>query len=102
MAPIRPEMMSRKASARGGPVSERLVFTVEEAGKLLGLGRNAAYDGAKRGDIPTIRVGRLLRVPKAPFLKMLGADLGVSPPHASGADLDNAKEKSRGNDAADL
>jgi hypothetical protein len=27
------------------------------------LGRNASYAAAKRGDIPTIRIGKLLRVP---------------------------------------
>jgi excisionase family DNA binding protein len=51
---------------------ERLVYTVPEAGRLLGLGRNAAYDAAKRGDIPTLRIGRLLLVPKVPFHRMLG------------------------------
>jgi excisionase family DNA binding protein len=50
---------------------ERLVYTVPEAGRLLGLGRNAAYDAAKRGDIPTLKIGRLLLVPKIPFHRML-------------------------------
>ena len=41
-----------------------LTLTVPEAGKrYFNLSRNAAYDAAERGDIPTIRVGRLLRVP---------------------------------------
>jgi excisionase family DNA binding protein len=55
--------------------AERLVYTVPEAGRLLGLGRNAAYAAAKRGDIPTIRMGRLLRVPKGPLHRLLGAEL---------------------------
>jgi hypothetical protein len=38
---------------------------------MLGLNKNAAYAAAKRGDIPTIRIGKLLRVPKAAFEKML-------------------------------
>jgi hypothetical protein len=39
-------------------------LTVPDAGKLYyGLGRNASYAAAARGDIPTIKVGRLLRVP---------------------------------------
>ena len=50
---------------------ERLVYTIPEAGRLLGLGRNAAYDAAKRGEIPTSRIGRLLLVPKIPFHRML-------------------------------
>jgi excisionase family DNA binding protein len=50
---------------------QRLVYEVPEAGAMLGLTRNASYDAAKRGDIPTIRFGKLLRVPKAAFHKML-------------------------------
>ena len=49
----------------------RLVYEVPEAGQMLGLNRNAAYAAAKRGDIPVIRIGRLLRVPKVAFDRML-------------------------------
>ena len=42
---------------------DRLVLDVPEAGAKLGLGRNASYAAAKRGDLPTIKIGRLLRVP---------------------------------------
>lgn len=52
--------------------AERLVYTVPQAGRLLGLSRNGAYEAAKRGELPTIRVGRLLLVPKARFQQMLG------------------------------
>jgi hypothetical protein len=39
-------------------------LTVPEAGRrYFSLGRNASYEAARRGDIPTIRIGRLLRVP---------------------------------------
>jgi ribosomal protein S14 len=38
-------------------------LTVPEAGRrYFGLGRNASYEAARRGDLPTIRIGRLLRV----------------------------------------
>jgi excisionase family DNA binding protein len=50
---------------------KRLVYEVPEAGEMLGLNRNAAYAAAKRGDIPTIRIGKLIRVPKAAFNQML-------------------------------
>ena len=53
------------------PPAERLVYTVPEAGCLLGLSRNGSYEAAKRGEIPTIRVGRLLLVPKAAFHRMI-------------------------------
>ena len=50
---------------------KRLVYEVPEAGAMLGLTRNGSYEAAKRGDIPTIRIGKLLRVPKVAFNKML-------------------------------
>ena len=41
-----------------------LTISVPQAGKrYFGLCRNAAYDAAARGEIPTIKIGRLLRVP---------------------------------------
>ena len=41
-----------------------LTISVPEAGKkYFGLSRNAAYDAAARGDLPVIKIGRLLRVP---------------------------------------
>ncbi len=43
---------------------EPKTLTVPEAGKIyFGISRNASYEAAARGDIPTIRIGRLLRVP---------------------------------------
>jgi excisionase family DNA binding protein len=46
-------------------------MTVPEAGARLGLGRNASYEAAARGDIPVIRLGKLMRVPKVAFERML-------------------------------
>jgi hypothetical protein len=34
-----------------------------DAGKMLGLRRGSTYAAAERGDIKTIRFGRLLKVP---------------------------------------
>ena len=43
---------------------EKLTISVPEAGKIYyGLSRNGSYAAAARGEIPTIRVGRLKRVP---------------------------------------
>jgi Helix-turn-helix domain len=47
-------------------------LTVPEAGRrYFDLGRNASYEAARRGDIPTIRIGRLLRVPVIALERML-------------------------------
>jgi excisionase family DNA binding protein len=49
-------------------------MSVPEAGrKYLGLKRDASYRAAKRKDIPTVSVGRLLRVPKRAMERLLDA-----------------------------
>jgi hypothetical protein len=49
-----------------------LTITVPEAGKkYFDLSRDASYAAAQRGDIPTIRIGRLLRVPVAAMERKL-------------------------------
>jgi hypothetical protein len=49
-------------------------MTVPEAGELyFGLSRNASYAAAERGEIPTIRIGKLLRVPVRALEEMLNA-----------------------------
>jgi hypothetical protein len=51
---------------------EPKTISVPEAGRVyFDLGRNAAYEAARRGDIPTIRIGRLLRVPVVAMERML-------------------------------
>ena len=50
---------------------ESLVYDLVEAGALLGLNKNASYAAAKRGDFPTIRIGKLIKVPKAAFHAMI-------------------------------
>ncbi|MGC2198878.1 MAG: helix-turn-helix domain-containing protein [Stellaceae bacterium] len=57
-------------------------YTVPEAGDLLRIGRNQAYAAAKRGEIPTIKIGRSLRVPKLAFNRLLKAAV-PRPPSAS-------------------
>lgn len=50
----------------------RLTISVPEAGKrFFNLSRNGSYAAAERGEIPTIRIGRLLRVPIRALEKML-------------------------------
>jgi hypothetical protein len=51
-----------------------LTISVPEAGRrYFGLSRNGSYDAAARGDIPTIKIGRLLRVPVRALERMLDA-----------------------------
>ena len=55
----------------------KLVYTVEEAGRLLGIGRSAAYEAARSGEIPVIRIGRRWLVSKIALDRML-AEAGQS------------------------
>jgi Helix-turn-helix domain len=49
-----------------------LTISVPEAGKkYFGLSRNASYEAAARGEIPTIKIGRLLKVPVVALDRML-------------------------------
>jgi excisionase family DNA binding protein len=43
---------------------ERLVWTVPEAGRMLGISRAHAYELVARGELPHLRLGRRLVVPK--------------------------------------
>lgn len=50
---------------------EKLVLTVDEAAKLLGVSRPTAYQGVERGEIPSIRVGKRILIPRAALEKMM-------------------------------
>ncbi len=54
--------------------NERPTVSVPEAGEFLGIGRATAYEAAKAGDLPTIRLGKRLVVPTAALRRMLGLD----------------------------
>ena len=55
-------------------MTERLTMTVPEAGELLGVSRGVAYEAARSGELPTIKLGRRLVVPRARLLELLGED----------------------------
>ena len=48
-----------------------LTISVPEAGRRLGIGRNTAYEAARQGQLPVIRIGRRMVVPVAAFEAML-------------------------------
>jgi excisionase family DNA binding protein len=58
------------------PVRATLNLWPETAG-LLGLSRNSVYAAAARGDIPTIRIGGRLLVPKTALDRLLMKDVGA-------------------------
>jgi excisionase family DNA binding protein len=46
-----------------------------DTGRQLGLGRNATYDAVARGEIPVIRFGRRIVVPKKALERMLNGEV---------------------------
>lgn len=48
-----------------------LALTVSEAAQLLQISRASAYEAVRQGSIPSIRIGRTLRVPRAALEAML-------------------------------
>jgi excisionase family DNA binding protein len=48
------------------------VLTVEQAGQLFGVSRDAAYEAVRRGEIPSLRFGKRIVVPTAKALALLG------------------------------
>lgn len=52
-------------------------LTVEEAAKLLRIGRNSAYEAARRGELPVVRIGRRLLVPRVALERLLGGPAGL-------------------------
>jgi hypothetical protein len=55
----------------------RPLISVAEMKAVIGLSQYSAYAAVKRGDIPTVRIGRLIKVPTAPLRKMLGLEAGA-------------------------
>ena len=61
--------MASERSAMGG--ADRLTLTVEEAAHLLGISRGLAYELARCGKLPVIRLGHRILIPRVALEKML-------------------------------
>lgn len=52
-------------------LEERQTLSVEQAARALGIGRGTAYQAVRAGDIPSIRIGRRIVVPRAALERFL-------------------------------
>lgn len=66
------KMRKDKACTESEPQAE--VVDVPEAAKILGVSRNSGYEAVKRKEIPSIRIGRRLRVPRAALDRLLAGN----------------------------
>jgi excisionase family DNA binding protein len=60
--------------------ADRLTLSVTEAAEVIGISRALAYELVARGELPSVRLGHRLVVPKAALLAMFGvnADAGIA------------------------
>jgi excisionase family DNA binding protein len=59
--------------------SKEPTMSVERAAECLGIGRSSAYKAVRAGEIPSIRVGTLIRVPTAALCRLLQGE-GLNTP----------------------
>jgi excisionase family DNA binding protein len=61
-------------------IDKRLCLTVPEVAEMFGISRNFAYELVKQGQLPVIRFGKRLLIPKMALEKMLVEGLTVDKP----------------------
>ena len=66
--------MTKPATKNRDQVGQTL--TVPEVAERLRIGRNAAYDAIKRGEIPSIRIGKRILVSCVAFDQFLAVPKG--------------------------
>ena len=66
--------VNRDEVAGGELPARRTTYSVEEAARLIGIGRSTAYAAAKDGSLPTIRISNRILVPAAKLRAMLGLE----------------------------
>lgn len=57
-------------------ITDRATLSVTEAGLVLGISRDLAYQSAANGALPTIRIGKRLLVPKVALERLLAGQSG--------------------------
>lgn len=67
--------MGRKPNVKRAASPKALTISVEEAATLLGVGRNQAYEAARHGQIPSIRVGGRILIPRAALERLLSGEV---------------------------
>lgn len=64
-------MQSLEISTNSGTANTALTYDVKEAAAILGVSLGTAYEAVKRNQIPSIRLGRKIVVPRAALHHLL-------------------------------
>lgn len=62
-------------------LSCRLVLTAQEVADLMEISVSHVYESIRRGDLPSVKMGRRIVIPARPIVRMLGLDDGATPSH---------------------
>ena len=61
----------RRGLPRYANIDKRLCITVPEAAEMLGISRNFAYELVKQKQLPVVKFGKRLLIPRVALEKML-------------------------------
>lgn len=53
---------------------EKLVYSMQEAAEVLGISKSYMYELARRGEVPALKLGKRLVVPKEKFIKWINEE----------------------------
>ena len=53
---------------------EKLVYSVQEAAEVFGISKSYMYELARRGEVPALKLGKRLVVPKEKFIKWINEE----------------------------
>jgi len=63
---------------------DRLALSVEEAAGLLGISTWLAYELVHQGELPSLRLGRRIVVPRSALERMVGIEPDTNPQNMGG------------------
>jgi excisionase family DNA binding protein len=61
--------------------NERLTYNVREAAQALGLSRNSVYQACLKGEIPCVKIGKRILIPKVQLERLLFDDSEIGQVH---------------------
>ena len=66
-----------------GTDMKRGTYTVVEAARVLGISREVAYRAVSTGEIPSVRIGKRILIPRVALDRLLAADTPTRPVEAA-------------------
>jgi excisionase family DNA binding protein len=75
MEPIRLRHHADEENTPEPDAPDRLTLTVDEAAYLLNISRGLAYELVARGELPAIRLGRRIVIPRVAMEELLGTPI---------------------------